>query len=38
LRFQLDDNHNGVADILKLYGGDASAAQRPQLMIQYYLP
>jgi hypothetical protein len=38
MRFQLDDNHNGVANILKLYSGNAGGAQRPQLIIQYYLP
>jgi CSLREA domain-containing protein len=38
LRFKLDDNNNSVANILKLYSGDAEAANRPYLMIEYYTP
>ena len=38
LRFKLDDNHNAIANILKLYSGNAAAANRPQLIVTYYLP
>jgi Cadherin domain len=38
LRFKLDDNNNGVANFLKLYSGNASAANQPQLVIEYYIP
>jgi hypothetical protein len=38
LRFQKDDNSNTVANYLSLYSGDASAASRPQLIIEYYIP
>ena len=38
LRFQLDDNNNSKANHLKLFSGNASAASRPQLIIEYYLP
>jgi hypothetical protein len=38
LRFKLDDNNNNVANFLKLYSGNASAANRPQLIIEYYVP
>ncbi len=38
LRFKLDDNNNTVANILKLYSGNAGAANRPQLVIEYYVP
>jgi predicted outer membrane repeat protein len=38
LRFKLDDNNNNIANYLKLYSGNAPAASRPQLVIQYYLP
>lgn len=37
LRFQLDDNNN-VANYLSLYSGNAGAASRPQLSIEYYIP
>jgi len=38
LYFSLDDNNNSVANFLKLYSGNAAATDRPQLIIQYYLP
>jgi hypothetical protein len=38
LRFKLDDNHNAIANYLSLYSGNAPAANRPQLIIQYYVP
>jgi hypothetical protein len=39
LRFQLDDNDNGVADYLKFYSGNAAfASTRPVLILKYYLP
>jgi hypothetical protein len=39
LRFQIGDNDNGTADYLKFLSGDyATAAARPTLVIEYYLP
>ena len=38
LRFKLDDNNNALANYLSLYSGNAPAASRPQLIIQYYVP
>jgi hypothetical protein len=38
LRFNLDDNNNAVANYLKLYSGNAGAASRPKLIIQYFIP
>jgi hypothetical protein len=38
LRFKLDDNNNKVANYLSLYSGNATAANRPQLLIGYYVP
>jgi hypothetical protein len=38
LRFQLDDNNNTVANYLSLFSGNAPAASRPQLIIEYYVP
>ncbi len=38
LRFQRDDNNNAVADYLSLYSGNAAAAKRPQLLIEYQVP
>jgi len=37
LRFQLE-NYGVGANILSMYSGNASAAQRPKLIIQYYVP
>ena len=38
LRFKLDDNDNTIANYLSLYSGNASPANRPQLIITYYVP
>ncbi|MEK6752868.1 MAG: right-handed parallel beta-helix repeat-containing protein [Chloroflexota bacterium] len=38
LRFKLDDNNNATANFLKIYSGNAGAANRPQLVIEYYVP
>jgi oligopeptide transport system substrate-binding protein len=38
LRFKLDDNNNAIANYLKLYSGNAPAASRPQLIVEYYVP
>jgi hypothetical protein len=38
LRFYKGDNGDSGADFLKLYSGDAGAASRPQLIIEYRLP
>jgi hypothetical protein len=35
LRFSKDDNNDSGADFLKLYSGNAGAANRPQLIIEY---
>jgi len=36
LRFKLDDNNNTIANYLSLFSGNAGAASRPQLIIEYY--
>jgi hypothetical protein len=38
LRFEKDDNDDRSADFLKLYSGDSTAANRPLLLITYYIP
>lgn len=38
LRFKVDDNNDAVANYLSLFSGDATAADRPQLVIAYYVP
>ncbi len=38
LRFKLDDNNNATANFLKLYSGNSGAANRPQLIVEYYVP
>jgi hypothetical protein len=38
LRFKLDDNNNAVANYLSFYSGNAPAASKPQLIIEYYVP
>jgi hypothetical protein len=38
LRFKLDDNNNFIANFLKIYSGNAAAASRPQLIIEYHVP
>ncbi|MBI3170357.1 MAG: DNRLRE domain-containing protein [Chloroflexi bacterium] len=36
--FELDDDNDKIADYMKFYSGNASTANRPQLIIQYYVP
>ncbi len=39
LRFSLDDNNNSIANLLRLFGGNAaSQAVRPQRIVVYTLP
>jgi hypothetical protein len=38
LRFQLDDDNDAVADLLRFYSGNAPAASRPVLVVEYYVP
>jgi hypothetical protein len=38
LYFSVDDNNNNVADFIRFFSGNASAADRPKLLIQYQLP
>jgi hypothetical protein len=38
LRFKLDDNNNAAANYLTLFSGNAPAASRPQLLIEYHVP
>jgi len=38
LRFTLDDNDDLGADYLRFYSGNAGAAYRPQLIVEYYVP
>lgn len=38
LRFTTDDNNDNGSDYMKFYSGNAGAANRPQLIIQYYVP
>jgi comEA protein len=38
LAFTTDDDNDNGADLIKFYSGDAAAANRPQLVIQYYVP
>ena len=38
LRFRLDDNDDLSADLLRLYSGNATAAYRPRLIVEYYIP
>ncbi len=39
LRFAQDSNHNDAADSWTFYSGDAATvSNRPQLVIQYYVP
>ncbi len=38
LRFSADDNDDSSADLLKIYSGNAGAANRPRLIIEYHLP
>jgi hypothetical protein len=38
LRFSLDDNNDRGADFIRFYSGNGTAANGPQLIIQYYIP
>jgi hypothetical protein len=38
LRFTKDDDHDLKADFLKIFSGNAAAANRPHLVIEYYIP
>jgi len=38
LRFTLDDNDDLGADYVRFYSGNAGAAYRPQLIVEYYVP
>jgi hypothetical protein len=38
LYFTRDDNDDNGADYVKVYSGNAGAANRPQLIVQYYVP
>jgi hypothetical protein len=38
LYFSIDDNNNNVADFIRFYSGNASAGDRPKLLITYYVP
>jgi predicted outer membrane repeat protein len=38
LRFQTDDDNDSVADFIRFYSGDATAANRPVFVIEYYVP
>jgi len=38
LRFTTDDNDDMGADYLRFYSGNAGAAYRPQLIVEYYVP
>ncbi|MBN2114559.1 MAG: ExeM/NucH family extracellular endonuclease [Acidimicrobiia bacterium] len=38
LRFDLDDNDDLTADYLRFYTGDAAEADRPELIVDYYVP
>jgi predicted outer membrane repeat protein len=38
LRFQLDDDNDSVADFIRFYSGNAIGANRPVLVIEYYVP
>jgi hypothetical protein len=37
-RFKLDDNNNTTANFLSLYSGNAGAKNRPQLIVEYFIP
>jgi predicted outer membrane repeat protein len=38
LYFSVDDNNNNIADFIRFYSGNASAGDRPKLLITYYVP
>ena len=38
LHFKLDDDNNNLDNFLSLYSGNAGVSDRPQLIVQYYVP
>jgi hypothetical protein len=38
LRFTIDDNDNSRGDYVTFFSGNAAAAKRPRLMVNYCLP
>ena len=38
LYFALDDDNDNIADLIKFSSGDDTAANRPQLIVEYYVP
>jgi hypothetical protein len=38
LRFEIDDNDDLGADYLSFYSGSAAEADRPELVVTYYVP
>jgi hypothetical protein len=38
LAFETDDNNNNANNFMKFFSGNSSAANRPQLVIEYYVP
>ena len=38
LYFKLDDDNDNIADYIQFFSGNALAADRPQLIIEYYVP
>ncbi len=38
LRFTISDNNDNGADFIKFFSGNASSLDRPQLIIEYYVP
>jgi hypothetical protein len=38
LYFSVDDNNNNIADFIRFFSGNASAGDRPKLLITYYVP
>ena len=38
LRFQTDDDNDAIADFIRFYSGNSTAANKPVLVIEYYVP
>jgi hypothetical protein len=38
LSFALDDDNDNLADYMQFFSGNAAAADRPQLIVEYYTP
>jgi CSLREA domain-containing protein len=38
LYFKLDDDNDNITDYIQFFSGNASAADRPQLIVEYYVP